>query len=461
MRSRRLGAILGSTLAVCVINAPAATAYDPPPSIPEITAQIPSGAKPTASIKVSGKVTCAASGTLEGTNFEHSPAPSTQFSVDELSRWGDGSGVTVAVIDSGVTPNTRLPRLRGGGDYIDGGDGLSDCDHHGTLVAGIIAAEPSIRDGFRGVAPGASILSLRQTSVAYESAASSTEQKNGSRLDTVARAIVRATNLGADVINISVTACVPTSVLVDTTDLGAALKFAHSKNVGVIASAGNNTDTCKNNAGYDPAHPNDMRNWAGVSTLSFPSYYAPSRLLLSVGGIDITGAPYADMMTGPWVSVGAPATQITSLDPTKGRSGGLTNAQVTQNGIVDLEGTSFAAAYVSGLLAILKGQFPSAPIDQLYARILRTAQTPSADAAKQLGWGTVDPIAALTADVETTWPPDPYVESAAAPPTPAKPASDYLPVIVAVSAIAIMLVALLLTSIAVATKRNKDERDLL
>ena len=50
-----------------------------------------------------------------------------------------GAGQVVAVIDTGVTPHPRLPGLRAGGDYVHTGDGLSDCDAHGTLVAGLIA----------------------------------------------------------------------------------------------------------------------------------------------------------------------------------------------------------------------------------------------------------------------------------------------------------------------------------
>ncbi|MGA8251815.1 MAG: type VII secretion-associated serine protease, partial [Mycobacterium sp.] len=55
--------------------------------------------------------------------------------------YSTGNGVAVAVIDTGVTPNPRLPVVPGG-DYIMGEDGLSDCDAHGTIVSSIIAAAP-------------------------------------------------------------------------------------------------------------------------------------------------------------------------------------------------------------------------------------------------------------------------------------------------------------------------------
>ena len=56
-------------------------------------------------------------------------------------RHSTGNGVAVAVIDTGVTPNRRLSVV-GGGDYIMGGDGLTDCDAHGTIVASLINAAP-------------------------------------------------------------------------------------------------------------------------------------------------------------------------------------------------------------------------------------------------------------------------------------------------------------------------------
>ena len=72
--------------------------------------------------------------------------------------------MTVAVIDTGVWPSPRLPHLRGGGDYVMAGDGLSDCDTHGSVVASIIGASPAEGDGLVGVAPEAEIISIRQSS---------------------------------------------------------------------------------------------------------------------------------------------------------------------------------------------------------------------------------------------------------------------------------------------------------
>lgn len=61
--------------------------------------------------------------------------------ISKAWQYSTGNGVPVAVIDTGVSLNPRLPVVPGG-DYIMGEDGLSDCDAHGTVVSSIIAAAP-------------------------------------------------------------------------------------------------------------------------------------------------------------------------------------------------------------------------------------------------------------------------------------------------------------------------------
>src|SRR6185312_1918866 len=114
---------------------------------------------------------------------------------------------------TGVTGSPRV-RAEPGGDFVaNTGDGMSDCDAHGTLTASIIAGRPAPTDAFVGVAPDARILSLRQTSDAFQPVGSrqdpndpNTTRTAGS-LRSLARAIVHAANIGAQVINISEAAC--------------------------------------------------------------------------------------------------------------------------------------------------------------------------------------------------------------------------------------------------------------
>lgn len=87
---------------------------------------------------------CTRVGTLPGTDYRLQPHFLDMLDLAEAWRFGRGAGVKVAVIDTGVSPHPRLPDLIGGGDYVvAGGDGLSDCDAHGTVVASLIGAAPA------------------------------------------------------------------------------------------------------------------------------------------------------------------------------------------------------------------------------------------------------------------------------------------------------------------------------
>ena len=87
---------------------------------------------------------CTKVGTLPGTDYRVQPHYMDMLDLAEAWRFGRGGGVKVAVIDTGVSAHPRLTDLVGGGDYVlAGGDGLSDCDAHGTIVASLIAAQPA------------------------------------------------------------------------------------------------------------------------------------------------------------------------------------------------------------------------------------------------------------------------------------------------------------------------------
>lgn len=86
---------------------------------------------------------CNEVGVLPGTDFRLQPRYMDMLNLPEAWQFGRGAGQKVAVIDTGVTPHPRFPHLIPGGDYIMSGDGLSDCDAHGTIVASMIGAAPA------------------------------------------------------------------------------------------------------------------------------------------------------------------------------------------------------------------------------------------------------------------------------------------------------------------------------
>lgn len=397
MRNKNLRKVLATALvagAVCVANPGTALAVSPATFNPE-TDRPPANETPKPPSEMRQASQCATSAVLPGSQF-HSIPINQVFQVDQLHRFANGAGQTVAVIDSGVTPNARLPHLRGAGDYITGGDGLEDCDHHGTLISGIIGAQPAKNDAFIGVAPEANLVSIRQTSGAYTPV--NPEDKGASSLDTLAKAIRRAADEGATVINMSVTSCVPATANVNLSELKGALHYAAvEKDIVVVASAGNVDDSCEANPGPSADNPDDKRGWDRVGTLSLPSYI--DDFVLSVGGTTLTGDPYARSMPGPWVDVAAPAISVVSLDPVAGDVGGLINAEVTQQGTTPISGTSFASAYVSGLAALIRQVHPDLTAQQVRERIINSSH-PQADTMNNvLGRGIVDPVNALTGDI--------------------------------------------------------------
>jgi membrane-anchored mycosin MYCP len=68
----------------------------------------------------------------------------------------------------------------------------------------------------------------------------------------------------------------------------------------------------------------------------------------------------------------------------------------TGNGIW---GTSFSAAYVSGVAALVRAKYPNLTARQVIRRITETAHNPAHKVDNQVGYGVVDPVAALTFDV--------------------------------------------------------------
>ena len=340
-------------------------------------------------------------GVLPATDFAKQTSADAMLDYRAAWRFSTGAGQKVAVIDTGVNRHPRLRSLEAGGDYVSNSDGLQDCDAHGTLVAGIIAAAPSADDSFAGVAPDATILSIRQNSGAFGvqgSGASSKDDPNATstgygNTQTLALAITRAVDLGATVINMSEVACAPVAAGLDDAAVGRAVRYAFERNVVVVAAAGNfNTQSmCKTqNVMADPNQPL-TKGWDTVGTIASPAWFAD--YVLTVGAVTTSSAPAEFSLHGPWVALAAPGERITSLDP---NGPGLINAQLGQQGLAPLNGTSFATPFVAGVVALVRSRFPELTAGQVMDLIKRTARTPGEGPNPATGYGVVDPIAALT-----------------------------------------------------------------
>ena len=385
-------AVVIAALAQCVT--PAAHAISPPPidssRLPEPAPPRPP--RPTVQREICGVPSMApdaeranASGQLSGLDLPQ---------VWKLTR---GSGQRVAVIDTGVSPHSRLPDTAAGGDYVFTGDGTQDCDGHGTAVAGIIAAasDPHHVDGFSGVAPGAALISIRQSSTKFGAVADPSSSGFGD-VDTMAKAVRTAADLGASVINISSVACIRTGSALDDRALGAALSYAVDvKNVVVVVAAGNT------GAGQCPVQQ-PAATWDTVTVAVSPAWY--DDYVLTVGSVNAHGEPSSFTLAGPWVDVAAPGEAVISLSSS---GDGLVNTLGGLDGSSPLSGTSYAAPVVSGLAALIRSRFPKLTARQVMQRIKATAHHPPGGWDPLVGSGVVDFLAAVSTDPPASAAPPP------------------------------------------------------
>lgn len=325
---------------------------------------------------------------------------------DQMTHLGDlpgvwrltrGAGQRVAVIDTGVAPRPWLPDVVPGGDYVSTGDGTQDCDAHGTVVAGIVAAAAGSKpDGFTGVAPEATVVSIRQSSSKFAPAGDRSRIGVGD-VDTMAKAVRTAADLGASVVNISSIACVPVGSTLDDRALGAALAYAVDvKNAVVVAAAGNS-------GGAQCPRQRSDATWQTTSVVVSPAWY--DDYVLTVGSVNADGTPSDFTVAGPWVDVAAPGEGVTAF------------------GAQPVSGTSYAAPVVSGLAALIRSRFPAFTARQVMQRIESTAHHPPAGWDPLVGNGTIDVLAAVSTDSsppETTGP-TPAPVPIVAPPSPTPP----------------------------------------
>ncbi|CAM4130305.1 Thermophilic serine proteinase precursor [Mycobacterium basiliense] len=366
------------TLAVCGI--PCAHGVTPPP-VDET--RLPAAAPPAPPRPTVQREICAVA-TAEARRADL-PAQLADLDLPRIWRLTRGAGQRIAVIDTGVSRHRRLPRLVAGGDYVFTGDGTQDCDAHGTIVAGIIAAaEDSDQDKFSGVAPEATVISIRQSSVKF---APVDERSSGGVGDvaTMAQAVRTAADLGASVINISPVACVPASAALDDRALGAALAYAVDVKNAVIVSAAGSTEQCA---------PQRLDASSDTAELAVsPAWY--DDYVLTVGSVDADGAPSAFTVAGPWVDVAATGENVTSLNPI---GDGIANSLDSHHGATPLAGTGYAAPVVSGLAGLIRARFPALTARQVMARIKSTAHHPPGGWNPIVGNGIVDALAAISTE---------------------------------------------------------------
>jgi hypothetical protein len=269
-----------------------------------------------------------------------------------------GAGVTVAVLDTGV--DAGFGDLAGGvvPGFVPGGsgDGRVDTDPaiHGTRMADNIAGRGT-GFGLLGVAPQAKILPV-------------VLRLGTGALDTMVEALNRLSAMPhpPQVVNISVNAAGDCP-----TELQGAVRTAVGKGMILVASAGNEGNTA--NESMVPG------NCAGVVAVGAYSQ-------------DLTAWPKSERQ--PYVGLAGPGVHMVGFYQ---KTGGIGYA----------DGTSDAAAIVSGSFALVRAHFPTMPSRQLVARVLATArQFQGAQGSRNdvWGYGAARPHHALTDSVPASAP---------------------------------------------------------
>jgi subtilisin family serine protease len=267
--------------------------------------------------------------------------------------------VVVAVVDTGVwwthediQANMWVNPSDGtshGYDFIDGDSNPMDNDpsgvYHGTGVAGVIAAITNNNKDIAGVAQ-VKVMALRALGL----------NGQGSSLNT-SQAIRWAAQHGARVINLSLGT---NETFSGPTDIQLAIDYAWSRGALVVAAAGN----------------------AGTSTLDYPARLTN---VVSVAAIDESGYKASFSNYGPGLDLAAPGTTVLTLDG--------------NNGLHTLQGTSFAAPFVTGAAALLLSVDRNLTNVELWNILNSTAVQPGSGSGynTNYGWGVVNAWNAINA----------------------------------------------------------------
>ncbi len=230
------------------------------------------------------------------------------------SQWG--TGVMIAILDTGVAPDATFGqgRLR----YLDIGLGTAvgsgNEDGHGTAVAALAAG---LAPDAPGVAPAASLLSIRVT-----------DANGTSDIFTVAQGIIAAADAGAKIVNISLGGYATNAAL------DAAITYAGTHGAVIVAAAGNDQ----------------------AAQLAWP---AADPRVISVGAIDAAEQQVSFSNSGPQLQITAPGYGV--------QTAWLDGQRAT------VDGTSISSPIVAGSIAAVMSQNPALTPQQAWQVLQQTA----------------------------------------------------------------------------------------
>lgn len=269
------------------------------------------------------------------------------YGIPFLWRQTKGSGVTVAVVDSGVAPHFALKDVVVDYRNFSGDADQYDTLGHGTHVAGVIGAKTGAA---KGIAPEAKILSLKALG-----------HSGMGSLNAVADAVHFAIEAKVDIISMSLGSSRPDD------RLHAAIREAQAKNIIVVCAAGNDG-----------------------GAVNYPAAFAET---IGVGAVDRHGNACAFSCRGKEIVVAAPGQDITST--------------WLNEGYATISGTSMAAPFVSGVLSLFISEEKAEGRKVNQQSVLKALQDTCRDVGDPgkdhlYGWGLMDPHKLLNYTVAPT-----------------------------------------------------------
>lgn len=265
------------------------------------------------------------------------------------------SSVTIAILDTGVTPVAELAagRMVAGYNFYSNNTDTSDVHGHGTKVASVAAAAGNNATGITGICWSCKVMPIRVTDpggFAYTSA--------------VTDGITFAANNGAKVINISI------GGVASSPTVKSAAEYARSRGLLVVAGSGNcaeGTAACNDATPANPA-------------------------IISVGATTSTDALAGFSVKGAYVDISAPGASVYTAT----RSGTYVTAS----------GTSYSGPVVAGVLALMfsaNANLTVAAAEQALIDNVDDRGTTGWD--NGYGWGRVNAARAVAAVAGTPAPP--------------------------------------------------------
>lgn len=255
---------------------------------------------------------------------------------------GDGSGVSISVIDTGIErrhPNLSYVRgtctitMTGGCD-----NGYQDDNGHGTHVAGIINAQ-GLED-LTGIAPGADLYVVKAMN-----------ENGDGRISDVITGIEWSIDQGVDIVNLSITTEFSHSMLNES------IEYAAARGVILVGAAGNI---------HEPQRP-----------VMYPAKHPD---VIAVSSVNADRMPSLFSAFGPEIVLSAPGEGILSTDLLSRHFHGRPGYSVKS-------GTSMASPFVAGIFALYQERYPHLNRRDLTDVVTANADQPGNSSARNEAFG--------------------------------------------------------------------------